>query len=133
MNKRPPRRNFRSTKSRDGVSETVLRLPRVQEQTHAETLYLTHLVQDKTPVIVKLVNDDEISGWIEYYDKDFIRLTRDNAPNVFIYKEQIKFIIENRQRRQMNQVSSEGKQAGPGRSLQAASKNEAFARRKRIP
>ena len=98
MNKRPPRRAFRSTKSRDGVSETVLRMPRVQEQTHAETLYLTHLVQEKTPVIIKLVNDDEISGWIEYYDKDFIRLTRDNAPNVFIYKEQIKFIIENGQR-----------------------------------
>ena len=76
----------------------MLRLPRVQEQTHAETLYLTHLVQEKTPVIVKLVNDDEISGWIEYYDKDFIRLTRDNAPNAFIYKAQIKFIIENRQR-----------------------------------
>jgi len=73
----------------------VLRQPRVQEQTHAETLYLTHLVQQKTPVIVKLVNDDEISGWIEYYDKNFIRLTRDNAPNVFIYKEQIKFIVEN--------------------------------------
>ncbi len=98
MNKRPPRRNFRSNKSRDGVSESVLRLPRVQEQTHAETLYLAQLIQDKTPVIVKLVNDDEISGWIEYYDKSFIRLTRDNAPNVFIYKEQIKFIIENTQR-----------------------------------
>ena len=54
MNKRPPRRNFRSNKSRDGVSQTVLRLPRVQEQTHAETLYLAQLIQDKTPVIVKL-------------------------------------------------------------------------------
>ena len=98
MNKRPPRRNFRSNKSRDGVSQTVLRQPRVQEQTHAETLYLGQLIQDKTPVIVRLINDDEISGWIEYYDKSFIRLTRDNAPNVFIYKEQIKFIIENIQR-----------------------------------
>lgn len=97
MNKRP-RRNFQSGKSRDGVSEMVLRLPRVQEQTHAETLYLSQLIQDKTPVIVKLVNNDEIFGWIEYYDKSFIRLTRDKAPNVFIYKEQIKFIIEQRQR-----------------------------------
>ena len=98
MNKRPPRRNFRSGKSRDGVSDMVLRLPRVQEQTQAETLYLSQLIQDKTPVIVKLVNDDEILGWIEYYDKSFIRLTRDKAPNVFIYKEQIKFIAEQRQR-----------------------------------
>ena len=98
MKKRPPRGSFRTAKSRDGVSEMVRRLPRVQEQTHAETLYLTQLIQDKKPVIVKLINDDEIFGWIEYYDKSFIRLTRDNAPNVFIYKEQIKFIIEQRQR-----------------------------------
>jgi len=98
MKKRPPRSSFWTAKSRDGVSEMVRRLPRVQEQTHAETLYLTQLIQDKTPVIVKLVNDDEIFGWIEYYDKSFIRLTRENAPNVFIYKEQIKFIIEKRQR-----------------------------------
>ena len=98
MKQRPPRGSFRSAKSRDGVSEMVRRLPRVQEQTHAETLYLTQLIQDKKPVIVKLINDDEIFGWIEYYDKSFIRLTRENAPNVFIYKEQIKFIIEKRQR-----------------------------------
>ena len=98
MNKRRPDRNFRSSKSRDGVSEMVLRLPRVQEQTHAETLYLNQLIQDKTPVVVKLVNDDEIFGWIEYYDRNFIRLTRNKAPNVFIYKDQIKFILEQRQR-----------------------------------
>jgi len=98
MKTRPPRGSFRTAKSRDGVSEMVRRLPRVQEQTHAETLYLTQLIQDKKPVIVKLINDDEIFGWIEYYDKSFIRLTRENAPNVFIYKEQIKFIIEKRQR-----------------------------------
>jgi len=98
MKKRTPRREFRSSKSRDGVSEMVRRLPRVQEQTHAETLYLSRLIQDKTPVIVKLVDGDEIFGWIEYYDKSFIRLTRDDAPNVFIYKEQIRFIIEQRQR-----------------------------------
>ena len=98
MKTRPPRASFRTAKSRDRVSEMVRRLPRVQEQTHAETLYLTQLIQDKTPVIVKLVNDDEIFGWIEYYDKSFIRLTRDHAPNVFIYKEQIKFIIERRRR-----------------------------------
>jgi sRNA-binding regulator protein Hfq len=98
MNKRRPDRNFRSSKSRDGVSAMVLRLPRVQEQTHAETLYLNQLIQDKTPVVVKLVNDDEIFGWIEYYDRNFIRLTRNKAPNVFIYKDQIKFILEQRQR-----------------------------------
>src|SRR5262245_1156139 len=96
MNKRTRTRDrtFRTGKSRDAVSEMVRRLPRAQEQTQAETMYLTQLNQDKTPVIVKLVNGEEISGWIEYYDKSFIRLTRDKAPNVFIYKDQIKFIAE---------------------------------------
>jgi hypothetical protein len=45
---------------------------------------------------VKLASEEEISGWIEYYDKTFIRITRHNAPNVFIFKDQIKFIIEGR-------------------------------------
>ena len=96
MNKRtrPHNRTFRAGRSRDAVSEMVRRLPRAQEQTQAEAMYLTQLIQDKTPVIVKLVTDEEISGWIEYYDKSFIRLTRDKAPNVFIYKDQIKFIAE---------------------------------------
>lgn len=83
-----------SRRSRDPIAAMVLRSPRVQEQTGAEALYLTQLSQNKTPVIVKLVTDEEISGWIEYYDKSFIRITRDNAPNVFVYKDQIKFILE---------------------------------------
>ncbi|MCI0418702.1 MAG: RNA chaperone Hfq [Acidobacteria bacterium] len=98
MNKRMPRRGPFAGKSRDPIAEMVLRLPRVQEQTQAETAYLAQLIQNRTPVIVKLVNDEEFSGWIEYYDKSFIRLTRDNAPNVFIYKDEIKFIMESRQR-----------------------------------
>jgi RNA chaperone Hfq len=85
-------------KSRDPIAEQVLRLPRVQEQTGAETLYLTHLIQNKAPVIVRLINGEEISGWIEYYDKNFIRVTRENAANVFVYKDQIRFIVEAGQR-----------------------------------
>jgi hypothetical protein len=90
------RGRFFRHKSRDGIAEMVQRAHRVEEQTNAEAMYLTRLIQNKTPITVKLVSEEEISGWIEYYDKTFIRITRHNAPNAFIFKDQIKFIMEGR-------------------------------------
>jgi len=33
-------------------------------------------------------------GWIEYYDRNMIRLTRDGHPNLFIFKNQIAYVAE---------------------------------------
>ena len=81
-------------RQRDYIAEMILKSSRVEEQTNAEVHYLTRLIQNKIPVLVKLTNDEEINGWIEYYDKSFIRVTRGSDPNVFIYKDQIKYIVE---------------------------------------
>jgi host factor-I protein len=62
--------------------------------TEAEFQYLFELVRDKTPVSVKLTNGDVVEGWIEYTDRNFIRLTREGKPNLFIYKHEIKYIEE---------------------------------------
>jgi host factor-I protein len=35
-----------------------------------------------------------LRGWIEYYDRRMVRLTRDGAPNLFIYKHEIAYIAE---------------------------------------
>jgi hypothetical protein len=43
---------------------------------------------------VKLTDGEEVSGTIEYYDHSFIRLTRKDGPNLFIYKHEIKYIVE---------------------------------------
>ena len=43
---------------------------------------------------VKLSNDEEVSGIVEYYDASFIRLTRAGGPNLFIFKHDIKYLIE---------------------------------------
>jgi host factor-I protein len=45
---------------------------------------------------VKLHEGENISGWIEYYDKNKIGLTRENAPNLFIFKHEIMYIAETR-------------------------------------
>jgi host factor-I protein len=45
-------------------------------------------------VSVKLVDGEIVRGWIEYYDKGMIRLTREGAPNLFIFKHEIMYISE---------------------------------------
>ena len=91
---RRDRRGHAHGRWRDGIAESILRSHHVEEQTNAETRYLTHLIRNRTPVVVKLLNNEEIIGWIEYYDRNFIRVTRDAEPNVFVFKDNIKYIFE---------------------------------------
>lgn len=63
-------------------------------QTFEEAYYLKKLVETQAPVRVRLVTGDQCEGLIEYWDAGFIRLTRTNGPNLFIYKEQIRYIEE---------------------------------------
>ncbi len=64
------------------------------ETTFREAEYIDRLSKSKTPVVVKLIDGEEVRGWIEYYDKDIIRITRDTLPNLFIYKSRVKYLYE---------------------------------------
>lgn len=67
---------------------------RPPEQTFEEIRYLKHLIEKKTPICVKLSDNQEVRGVIEYYDQRFIRVTRQGAPNLFIFKHDIKYLYE---------------------------------------
>ncbi len=69
------------------------------EDTHQEAAYLKSLGEKQKPVRVKLLSGEVVRGWIEYYDRRMIRLTRDGAPNLFIYKHEISYIAEEAGRR----------------------------------
>lgn len=64
------------------------------EQTFEEIKFLKHLIDNHTPIHIKLSNNEIVEGVIEYYDKRFMRLTREGAPNLFIFKHDIKYLIE---------------------------------------
>ena len=64
------------------------------ETTFKETEYIDRLSKSRTQVVVKLIDGEEVRGWIEYYDKDIIRITRDTLPNLFIYKNRVKYLYE---------------------------------------
>lgn len=63
-------------------------------QTFVEPKYLTDLVQNRSLVRVKLITDEEYEGYIEYWDAAFVRLTRTDGPNLFVFKDHIKYIAE---------------------------------------
>lgn len=70
------------------------RSARPAEQTFEEVKYLKHLIESKAPVCVKLSDNEEVRGVVEYFDTRFIRVTRDGAPNLFIFKHDIKYLYE---------------------------------------
>ena len=67
---------------------------RAPEHTFEEAKYLKRLIEQQTPVRVKLSNNEEVMGIVEYYDASFIRITRQGEPNLFIFKHDIKYLIE---------------------------------------
>jgi host factor-I protein len=69
------------------------------DETGMESMYLKALGERQTQVTVKLLSGETFHGWIEYYDVAMIRLTRDNGPNLFIFKHEIMFISEDVARR----------------------------------
>jgi host factor-I protein len=64
------------------------------DDTRQEAAYLKLLGEKQRPVRIKLMDGDIVRGWIEYYDRRMVRLTREGAPNLFIFKHEIAYIAE---------------------------------------
>lgn len=69
------------------------------EDTLEESKYLKAIGEEKKAVSIKLADGEIVTGWIEYYDKNMLRLTREDAPNLFIFKHDIMYISEEPMRR----------------------------------
>ena len=70
------------------------RKPAPAEQTNAENFYYQKQMQSHTPMVIVLRDGEEIHGTIEWYDKNCIKLNRNGAPNVMVYKPAIKYIYK---------------------------------------
>jgi sRNA-binding regulator protein Hfq len=80
--------------SKHPVPEKKGKAAKPVEQTFEEVKYLKHLIEERIPICVKLTGDEEVFGMLEYYDQRFLRLTRAGAPNLFIFKHDIKYLYE---------------------------------------
>ena len=64
------------------------------DQTLEEIRYLKHLIDHRTQIRIRLTDNQELDGVIEFYDAHFIRITREGAPNLFLFKHDIKYLWE---------------------------------------
>ena len=64
------------------------------EQTHAENFYYQKQMQSRTTMVIVLKDGEEIQGWIEWYDRNCIKVNRSNQPNLLIYKLNIKYMYK---------------------------------------
>ena len=65
--------------------------------THAENYYYLKQMNKRIPMAVVFADGEVIEGYIEWYDKNCIKLNRDNAPNLLIYKNNIKYLYKLRE------------------------------------
>ena len=84
------------------------------EQTNAEEFYYLKQMQARTPMVLRLVNGDELRGWVEWYDKGAIKFHRHDEPNLLIPKTAILYLFkeEELRRRPAKRLSVGGGVAG---------------------
>jgi host factor-I protein len=83
------------------------------EQTNAEAFYYLKQMQARTPIVVRLVDGEEVRGWIEWYDKDVLKVNREGAPNLLIPKHSIKYIYKQEEERQLRRRERLERRARP--------------------
>ena len=122
MNRKLIRPNFSEIKDKIKAEEIhKVRPPQIQDapsmsaqqppkrihpptDTFAENYYYLKQMSKKTPMAVVFNDGQIIEGYIEWYDRNCIKLNRDNAPNLLVFKSGIKYMYK----------LSEGKESGEG-------------------
>jgi host factor-I protein len=64
------------------------------DQTNAENFYYIKQMNTKTPMVVVLKDGEILHGVIEWYDKGSLKINRDGAPNLLVYKSSIKYMYK---------------------------------------
>lgn len=64
------------------------------DQTNAENYYYVKQMQTKTPMVIVLKDGESLTGVIEWYDKGCLKVNRDGAANLLIFKHNIKYMYK---------------------------------------
>jgi host factor-I protein len=91
---RPTLAEVKEQRTTNSIGAAKKRVP--PEQTNAENYYYLKQMAARTPLVVKLLDGEEIHGWLEWYDKECIKIHRHNGPNLLIPKHSVKYILKER-------------------------------------
>jgi sRNA-binding regulator protein Hfq len=64
------------------------------EHTSAENYYYLKQMGARTPMVIVLTDGEEVRGWIEWYDRNALKVNREGAPNLLIQKHCIKYLFK---------------------------------------
>jgi len=81
------------------MKEVIRRPPPVKkstppDQTNAEQFYYSKQMQSKTHMVVVLTDGEQLEGVIEWYDRDCLKLNREGAANLLLFKHCIKYMYK---------------------------------------
>jgi host factor-I protein len=62
------------------------------DQTNAENFYYLKQMQSKTVMSIVLRDGETLKGVIEWYDKDCLKVNREGAANLLVFKSNIKYM-----------------------------------------
>jgi sRNA-binding regulator protein Hfq len=63
-------------------------------ETNAEIFYYKKQIDAHTPMVIVLLDGEEIEGTIEWYDRGALKVNRKGAPNLLVLKRNIKYIYK---------------------------------------
>jgi sRNA-binding regulator protein Hfq len=70
------------------------RRPAPPENTNAEAFYYLKQMNGQTPMVVVLDDGEELRGHIEWYDRNCLKVHRQGAPNLLVFKNHIKYLYK---------------------------------------
>ncbi len=88
-----PQPNLSSTNVPSGMSP-ARRKQIPAEQTNAESFYYLKQMQTKTPMVIILQDGEQIRGYIEWYDRQCLKVNRHKEPNLMIMKHCIRYMYK---------------------------------------
>jgi len=95
MNRKLIRPNLSEIKEKiSQEKEAAKRKMHPPTDTFAESYYHLKQMNKKTPMAVVFTDGEIVEGYIEWYDRNCIKLNRDNAPNLLVYKSHIKYLYK---------------------------------------
>ncbi len=63
-------------------------------ETNAELFYYKKQIDSHTPMVIVLLDGEEIEGTIEWYDRGALKVNRKDAPNLLLLKRNIKYMFK---------------------------------------
>ena len=64
------------------------------DQTNAESFYYVKQMATRTPMVIVLNDGETFQGIIEWYDKTCLKITREDGPNLLLYKPSIRYMYK---------------------------------------